>query len=72
MTDTIERGMDRHHEWMVQVVSCDCTTGARRDYLEFFNTRIEAETHAEQFVRNLKGCNLIIKILVVEHIEREI
>lgn len=74
MTDTIVCGIDHHREWMLMVVSCECATGARSDFLAFFNTRIEAETRAEQLVSGVKGRNLIIKIIKIrafEHIGAE-
>lgn len=69
MTDTIVCGIDHHHEWMLQVVSCNCVTGSRNDFLAFFNTRVEAETHAEQLIGNMKGCNLIVKIVKIRAFE---
>ena len=74
MTDTIVCGIDHHREWMLQVVSCDCVTGSRSDYLAFFNTRNEAETRVEQLVDSVKGRNLIVKIVKIrafEHIGSE-
>lgn len=74
MTDTIVCGIDRHREWMLQVISCDCATGARSDFLAFFNTRSEAETRTEQLIGNVKGLNLIVKIVKIrafEHIGSE-
>ena len=69
MTDTIVCGVDRNREWMLQVVSCECATGARSDFLAFFNTRIEAETRAEQLVSSVKGRNLIVKIIKIRAFE---
>ena len=69
MTDTIVCGIDRHREWMLQVVSCDCVTGSRSDFMAFFNTRIEAETRAEQLIGNVKGRNLIVKIVKIRAFE---
>lgn len=69
MTDTIVCGIDRHREWMLQVVSCECATGLRSDFLAFFNTRIEAETRAEQLISGVKGRNLIVKIVKVRAVE---
>lgn len=74
MTDTIVCGVDRRREWMLQVVSCDSSTGSRSDFLAFFNTRIEAETRAEQLISNVKGRELIVKIVKIrafEHIGSE-
>lgn len=70
MADTIVYGIGHHREWMLQVVSCDCVTGARCDFLAFFDTRTEAETHVEQIVGNMKGRNLIIKIVKIRVFER--
>ena len=82
MTDTIVCGIDRHREWMLQVVSCDCVTGSRSDFMAFFNTRVEAETYAEQLISGVKGRNLIVKIVKIRafesieseftHVEKEI
>ena len=69
MTDTIVWGIDRHREWMLQVVSCDCVTGSRSDFMAFFNTRIEAEIRAEQIIGSAKGYNLIIKIVKIRAFE---
>lgn len=72
MTDAIVVGIDHHREWMLEAVSCDCVTGARRDFMWFFNTREEAETRCEQLVAGQKGVNMIIKIVKVrafEHLE---
>ena len=74
MTDTIVCGLDHHREWMLQVVSCDCVTGSRSDFLAFFNTRIEAETCSTQIISGVKGRNLIVKIVKIrafEHIGSE-
>ena len=69
MTDTIVCGVDPHREWMLQVVSCDCVTGSRSDFMAFFNTRVEAETRAEQLIGNVKGRNLIVKIIKIRAFE---
>lgn len=79
MTDTIVCGIDHHREWMLHVVSCDCATGVRKDFMWFFNTRAEAETRLEQLASNEARSNMIIKIIKVrafehlglEHIEKE-
>ena len=68
MTDTVVCGIDHHREWMLQVVSCDCATGARSDFLWFFNTREEAETYLER-IDNKAGKNMIIKIIKVRAFE---
>lgn len=68
MTDTVVCGIDHHREWMLQVVTCDCVTGARRDFMWFFNTRAEAETHLEQ-LDDKSGKNMIIKIVKVRAFE---
>lgn len=70
MTDTIVCGLDRRREWMLQVVSCDCVTGSRSDFMAFFNTRIEAETSAKQLINGVKGRNLIVKIVKIRAFER--
>ena len=69
MTDTIVGGIDHHREWMLQVVSCDCVTGARSDFMWFFNTREEAETRLEQLTSNKAVGNMIIKIIKVRAFE---
>lgn len=69
MTDTIVCGIDHHREWMLQVVSCDCVTGARRDFMWFFNTREEAETRLEQIAGSKGVGNMIIKIIKVRAFE---
>ena len=69
MTDTIVCGVDHRHKWMLQVVSCECTTGSRSDFLAFFNTRIEAEAHVEQLISSVKGRNLIVKIIKIRAFE---
>lgn len=71
MTDTIVCGIDHHREWMLQVIACDCVTGTRSDFMWFFNTRVEAETHLERLDCKV-GKNMIIKIVKVrafEHLE---
>lgn len=72
MTDTIVCGIDHHREWMLQVIACDCVTGTRSDFMWFFNTRDEAETHLEQLASGKTKCNMIVKIIKVrafEHFE---
>ena len=69
MTDTVVCGIDHHREWMLQVVSCDCDTGARSDFMWFFNTREEAETRCEQLTSIEAGRNMIIKIIKVRAFE---
>ena len=69
MTDTIVSGVDHHREWLLYVVSCDCVTGARRDFMWFFNTRAEAETRLEQFAGGKKGMNMIVKIVKIRAFE---
>ena len=69
MTDTVVCGIDHHREWMLQVVSCDCITGARSDFMWFFNTREEAETHLEQLDGSKAAGNMIIKIVKVRAFE---
>lgn len=71
MTDTVVCGIDPHRKWMLQVISCDCATGVRNDFMWFFNTREEAETRCEQLVSFKKGMNMIVKIVkirVFEHL----
>lgn len=70
MIDTIVCGIDHRREWMLQVISCECVTGARSDFLAFFNTRTEAETRAEQIIGGVKGRNLIVKIVKIRAFER--
>lgn len=71
MTDTLVGGIDHHREWMMQVITCDCVTGTRSDFMWFFNTRAEAETRLERLTRG-SGKNMFIKIIKVrafEHLE---
>lgn len=68
MSDTIVCGIDHHREWMLQVVTSDCATGARRDFMWFFNTRAEAETHLERLTGKVSK-NMIIKIIKVRAFE---
>lgn len=68
MTDTIVCGIDHHREWMLQVITCDCATGTRRDFMWFFNTRAEAETQLERLDGKV-GKNMIIKIIKVRAFE---
>lgn len=69
MIDTVVVGIDHHREWMLQVVSCDCVTGARNDFMWFFNTREEAETRLEQIVRGMTNQNAIVKIVKIRAFE---
>ena len=69
MTDAIVVGIDRHREWMLQVVACDCISGARSDYMAFFNTRAEAETHLEKIVSGKLSQNTIVKIVKIRVFE---
>lgn len=74
MTNTIVCGIDHHREWMLQVIACDCVMGTRSDFMWFFNTRAEAETHLEQ-IESKAGMNMIVKIVKVrafEHLELDI
>lgn len=68
MTDTVVGGIDHHREWMLQVIACDCVMGTRSDFMWFFNTRAEAETHLERLVGEA-GKNMIIKIVKVRAFE---
>ena len=69
MTDTVICGIDPHREWMLQMVTCDCVTGTRKDFMWFFNTRAEAETHLEQLVIGKTNRNMIVKIVKVRAFE---
>ena len=69
MTDTVVCGIDHHREWMLHVISCDCVTGTRSDFMWFFNTREEAETRLEQLASGKTGKNMIIKIIKVRAFE---
>lgn len=68
MTDTVVCGIDHHREWMLQVITCDCINGTRSDFMWFFNTRAEAETHLE-LLDSKAGKNMIIKIVKVRVFE---
>jgi hypothetical protein len=69
MTDTVVVGIDHHREWMLQVIACDCLSGVRNDFMEFFNTRAEAETRLEQIVSCKTNQNAIIKIIKIRAFE---
>lgn len=69
MTDTVVVGIDHHREWMLQVIACDCLSGVRNDFMEFFNTRAEAETRLEQIVGCKTNQNAIIKIIKIRAFE---
>lgn len=69
MTDTVVCGIDHHREWMLHVVSCDCTSGVREDFMWFFNTRAEAETRLEQLASGTVSKNMIVKIIKVRAFE---
>ena len=69
MADTIVCGIDHNREWMLQIVTCDCVTGTRKDFMWFFNTRAEAETRLEQFVSGKTNSNMIVKIVKVRVFE---
>ena len=72
MIDTVICGIDHHRKWMLQVISCDCVTGARKDFMWFFNTRAEAENSLRHLNSNRTMGNMIIKIIKVqafEHLE---
>lgn len=81
MTDTVVCGIDHHREWMLQVISCDCATGTRSDFMWFFNTRAEAEARLEKIVEKMTDKNAIVKIIKIrafehldldfKHIEKE-
>lgn len=68
MTDIVVCGIDHHREWMLQVIACDCVSGTRSDFMWFFNTRAEAETHLEHLDSKV-GMNMIIKIVKVRAFE---
>lgn len=67
--DTVVCGIDHHREWMLQVITCDCVTGKRRDFMWFFNTRAEAETRLEQVAEKITNKNAIVKIVKVRAFE---
>lgn len=72
MIDTVICGIDHHREWMLQVISCDCVTGARKDFMWFFNTRAEAENSLKHLDSSRTMGNMIVKIIKVqafEHLE---
>lgn len=68
MIETVVCGIDPHRKWMLLVVSCDCVTGARNDFMWFFDTREEAETCLEHLDDKV-GHNMIIKIVKVRAFE---
>lgn len=69
MIDTVICGIDHHREWMLQVISCDCVTGARKDFMWFFNTRAEAETSLRHLDSSRTMGNMIVKIIKVQSFE---
>ena len=69
MTDIIVCGIDHHREWLLQVIACDCAKGTRNDFMWFFNTRAEAESHLEQVVKEMTRQNAIVKIIKVRAFE---
>lgn len=69
MTDTIVCGIDHHLGWMLHVISCECATGLRNDFMWFFNTRKEAEAHLEQLSSTKTRRNMIVKIVKVRAFE---
>lgn len=69
MIDTIVCGIDHHREWMLQVISCDCVTGVRKDFMWFFNTRAEAENSLKQLDCRRTMGNMIVKIIKVQSFE---
>lgn len=69
MTDTVVVGIDHNREWMLQLIACDCISGARSDFMAFFNTRAEAETRLEQIVSGELGQNAIVKIIKIRAFE---
>lgn len=69
MIDTIVCGIDHHRKWMLQVISCDCVTGARKDFMWFFNTRAEAETSLRHLDGSRTFGNIIVKIIKVQAFE---
>lgn len=69
MTDTIVCGVDHHREWMLHVISCECATGLRNDFMWFFNTRKEAEARLEQLSSTKTRSNMIVKIVKVRAFE---
>ena len=70
MTNTIVCGIDHHREWLLQVVACDCVKRTRSDFMWFFNTRVEAETHLEQVAGKVKNHNVIVKIVKIRAFEQ--
>lgn len=71
MTDIVVCGIDHHRKWMLYVVSCDCATGIRKDFISFFNTRVEAETRLEQLIGGKTKVNMsakIVKVRAFEHL----
>ena len=65
MLETVVGGIDGHRQWMLQVVSFDCTIGTGCDYMWFFNTRAEAEAYFEQVAKLMKDRHVIVKIVKV-------
>ena len=74
MTDIVVYGIDPNRGWLLQVIAYDCVKRTRSDFMGFFNTRVEAETHLEQIISKVKSQHTIVKIVkvrVLEQIEKE-
>lgn len=65
MLEAVVGGIDSRRQWMLQVVSFDYTIGASRDYMWFFNTRVEAEAYFERVAEIVKDRHVIVKIIKV-------
>lgn len=72
MIDTFVGGIYQDREWMLQLITCDCVLGTRKDYMWFFNTRDEAEKHLARVLAKTNRRNVIAKIIKVHVVEEEI
>lgn len=69
MSDAVVYGIDPNRGWMLQVIAYDCVKRTRSDFMGFFNTRVEAETHLEQIISKVKSQHIIVKIIKVRAFE---
>ena len=71
MIETFVGGLQQDYEWMLNLVTCDCILGTRKDYMWFFNTREEAEKHLYLMLIKMPRQNVIAKIIKIHTIEKE-
>ena len=71
MVETFIGGVNQDYEWMLNLVTCDCVLGTRKDYVWFFNTREEAEKRLYLSLIEMPRQNVIAKIIKISMIEKE-